>query len=182
MVDQLTELQEILLDWRKMQVHSWNHIISAVKEDSQAIALTMGFPIIETLMQWRYDSRETRNIPNFVAMIVDWIQSSTLMDFESRLKIASFTAVLADIFFTNDAELSKLSASIRSLVFYFSAYLQTVEEKLKQKRADVVQELENFVKIVKFHDLNLWSVKSSAEKAHQKLFRIIKKYKVRSGH
>uniref|UniRef100_A0A914XVK5 Uncharacterized protein n=1 Tax=Panagrolaimus superbus TaxID=310955 RepID=A0A914XVK5_9BILA len=178
LVGQLNELQQILIDWRKMQVHSWNHIINAVQEESQAIAVTMGYPIIQTLMQWRQNPTAEKNIQNFLAMIVDWIQSSTLIDFESRLKIASFAAVLIDNFSKSDTKLYELSPSIKSIVFYFSAYLQTVQEKLKKKRAEVVQELENFVNIVKFHDLNLWSVKNSAEKAHQKLFKIIKRYKL----
>ena len=52
-------------------------------------------------------------------------------------------------------------------------------DKFNEHKAPVEKQLKDFVKIVKYNDLNLWNVKLSAQKAHQQLFRLIKQFKVR---
>lgn len=53
-----------------------------------------------------------------------------------------------------------------------------MNQKITSLKAPIENQLKNFVKIMKFSDLNLWSVKISAQKAHGQLFRMIKKFKV----
>ena len=160
-------------------MQSWHHIINSMAEESHDIALAMGYPLIETLINWHTNEPDNLDvlIPNYLSMFIDWVQSSTLVDFKARLEIGDFIHRIIAFIFKDKEEYLKLAESIKSIKFYFEAYAGEVEEKLKARRKDVVQDLENFVNIVKFHDLNLWSIKTSAEKAHSKLFRIIKKYK-----
>lgn len=40
------------------------------------------------------------------------------------------------------------------------------------------KQLHDFVKIMKYNDLNLWSVKASAQKAHKQLFRLLKQFRL----
>lgn len=54
-----------------------------------------------------------------------------------------------------------------------------MNEKLETRRLSAENELKNFLKVVRYDDLNLWSVKLSAGRAHRQLFRIVKQFKVR---
>lgn len=55
---------------------------------------------------------------------------------------------------------------------------QVILSRFETLKSPIETQLREFVKIVKYNDLNLWSVKLSAQKAHQQLFRIVKQFKV----
>ncbi|EJW85669.1 hypothetical protein WUBG_03421 [Wuchereria bancrofti] len=58
---------------------------------------------------------------------------------------------------------------------------QVVENKLATQKEPTEKQLHDFVKIMKYNDLNLWSVKASAQKAHKQLFRLLKQFKLSSS-
>lgn len=67
---------------------------------------------------------------------------------------------------------------VEILNFHENFRFQVVENKLSMQREPIEKQLHDFVKIMKYNDLNLWSVKASAQKAHKQLFRLLKQFKL----
>ncbi|VDN42674.1 unnamed protein product [Gongylonema pulchrum] len=59
-----------------------------------------------------------------------------------------------------------------------TAKILVVESRLAAQKKPIEKHLSDYVKIMKYTDLNSWSVKSSAQKSHQQLFRLIKQFKL----
>jgi len=109
-------------------------------------------------------------------MFLEWIQNSTLGDFETRLWTGRLLSNFLAIF---EEENRSLSAKINSIVCHFEQFIGALREKYSIKYKEIEMDLRNFIRVVRYTDLNLWSVRDSAKKAHVQLFRILRNYKVK---
>lgn len=112
-----------------------------------------------------------------LAALVDWIHNSSFLDFHARLQSGQLMARFAELW-----TVPQFAAKVRCVLRHFSQYSPIIEERLQRYRADVDLKLKNFVDVAKYTDLNLWSVKHSAEKAHRQLLSIVKSFKVSFRH
>ncbi|MCP9257068.1 hypothetical protein DINM_000271 [Dirofilaria immitis] len=72
----------------------------------------------------------------------------------------------------------ELCQRLKSVVAYFRQFDVIIENKLAAHKEPIEKQLHDFVKIMKYNDLNLWSVKNSAQKAHKQLFRLLKQFRI----
>jgi hypothetical protein len=73
---------------------------------------------------------------------------------------------------------SKLTAMLTAVVAHFNSFSAEIGSALKSAREGVDGELRSFILVVKYNDLNLWSVKQSTQKAHVQLHKILRRFKV----
>ncbi|VDM40792.1 unnamed protein product [Toxocara canis] len=166
---ELLTLREMLVDWRKMEVLCWSDLLQSVQRVCGVEAFLIAWPLFEAI---KNNERQSEEI---LAMSIEWIQRSTLLDFEARLESTRLLAKYALLTSRPDREL--MEKRILSIAAYFAQYSKVVATKFEALKSPVENQLREFVKVVKYNDLNLWSVKLSAQKAHQQLFRIVKQFK-----
>ncbi|KAH7723680.1 Protein F55F10.1 b [Aphelenchoides avenae] len=173
--DELLVLQEILLSWRKMEVLCWSNILERVEADSVQLTVLTSWPLVASLKdaiasldQWTPDTEA-----KLLAALVDWIHSSTFLDFHARLRSGQLLARFAEIW-----SVDGFAGKVRCVLRHYEQFSPLIVDKLRRYRGEVDQKLKNFVDVAKYTDLNLWSVKHSAEKAHRQLLSIVKSFKV----
>uniref|UniRef100_A0A915DGN9 Midasin n=1 Tax=Ditylenchus dipsaci TaxID=166011 RepID=A0A915DGN9_9BILA len=182
---QMLALQEILMDWRRMEVLCWSEIISRMEMDFEETAVLSSWPIFESfekLASSTNDSQLVCNDEKILLMLIEWIHSSTLGDFDARLKSAELLIRFLEIkvamgLGTANKFSSTLILRIKSLIRHFKTFSGALRARFSKAKVDVQQQLKNFVDIFKYSDLNLWSIKQSTQKAHAQLFKIIKCFK-----
>uniref|UniRef100_A0A914ZUI6 Midasin n=2 Tax=Parascaris univalens TaxID=6257 RepID=A0A914ZUI6_PARUN len=168
--NELNVLREILVDWRKMEVLCWSELLQRVQRCCGDEALLISWPLFDALK-----NTERRN-EDVLAMSIEWIQHSTLLDFDARLISLRLLARYAHL--SSRVEKEQLAKQILSTAAYFDQYFKIILSRFETLKSPIETQLREFVKIVKYNDLNLWSVKLSAQKAHQQLFRIVKQFKL----
>uniref|UniRef100_A0A915Q716 Midasin n=1 Tax=Setaria digitata TaxID=48799 RepID=A0A915Q716_9BILA len=202
LVNELAELRNLLINWRKMEVLCWGNLLEQVQTDCRGHALLLSWPLFEAL------DRKDKGDDEILAMTIEWIQNSTIIDFKARL----MTAELLIKFLTLSKEFVrvKLCQRLKSVVAYFRQFdavnvkekdvwwklkecspwdfeehlqhdweeIGIIERKLATQKEPTEKQLHDFVKIMKYNDLNLWSVKMSAQKAHKQLFRLLKEFRL----
>lgn len=67
---------------------------------------------------------------------------------------------------------------IWNLSRFYGHFAEAVEKKIVDETSPLVKKLEEFVKISKWHNINLWSVMKAIEKSHRTLIKYIKEYEV----
>lgn len=105
-------------------------------------------------------------------MLVEWLNNSTLLDFEARIITGQF---LSKFF---DRERQTLAARVRNVVQHYSYFMKHICSQNKSTRESAEKELNDFIRIVQYNDLNIWSIKQSTQQAHAQLNRILKNFKV----
>lgn len=172
---ELLVLQEILLSWRKMEVLCWSNILERVEADSVQLTVLTSWPLVASLKdaissvdQWTLETEA-----KLLAALVDWIHSSTFLDFHARLRSGQLLARFAELWSAD-----KFAGKVHCVLRHYEQFSPLITDKLQRYRGEVDHKLKNFVDVAKYTDLNLWSVKHSAEKAHRQLLSIVKSFKV----
>uniref|UniRef100_A0A0R3RI43 VWFA domain-containing protein n=1 Tax=Elaeophora elaphi TaxID=1147741 RepID=A0A0R3RI43_9BILA len=177
---ELEELRHLLVNWRKMEVMCWDNLLEQVQTDCRAQTLLLSWPLFEAL------DKEDKGDDEILAMTIEWIQNSTIIDFKARLMTAEL--LIKFISLTQESVRGDLCQCLKSVLAYFrlfdtvsfliSSDLKIVENKLGIQKEPTENQLRDFVKIMKYNDLNLWSVKASAQKAHKQLFCLLKQFRL----
>lgn len=163
-----------------MEVLCWSNIIEGVQNEFKESAVICSFPLFEAFDNFLFDNtidlaiRENK----IILMLIDWIQNATLVDFNVRLFSGNLLAYCIDQRTRKEMFSSNLSSRIKLVVNYFKIFEEIFAEQFVNKKEEIEAKLKDFVKIFKYNDLNLWSVKQSTQKVHTQLFRIIKQFKV----
>ncbi|KAI6241257.1 Midasin [Aphelenchoides fujianensis] len=173
---QLTPLRETLLEWRKSEVRCWSEILKRVGDDLKRQCVLSAWPLIDafTTASRPADCDEANYRRNLIAMLLQWIQDSSLFDLPSRLLVCRLLVVVLRSTGCHEELIPKVEAIGR----YFASFLPRLEAKVKEVRADVEERLNNLVQVARYTDLNLWSVKDSAQRVHGQLCRLIHQFKV----
>lgn len=175
-LNEYTDLQQILLKWRRLEVLSWSHIIEQVKKEFKENCIISSFPLFEAFDKFLTNEIQEDKV---ILMLIDWIQNATLVDFDFRLFSGNLLAFYIDQkITTNDKISSNLSLRVRIIVNYFRIFQEKISDQFNENKKEVENKLKDFVEIFKYNDLNLWSVKQSTQKVHAQLFRFIKIFKV----
>uniref|UniRef100_A0A914CIH0 Uncharacterized protein n=1 Tax=Acrobeloides nanus TaxID=290746 RepID=A0A914CIH0_9BILA len=167
--EEVNELRYILVEWRKLEVLYWSRILERVQADSEQLSFLISWPLFESLKSID-TAHQTQNL---LAALIEWLNSSTYMDFSARLHSGHLLARWAELMKGDFL----LAQQIRSILHYFSQYIDVVGEQFKKDKDEIEKELNGFIKVVKYQDLNLWSVKQSVKKAHGHIAKLIKKLK-----
>ncbi|KHJ98126.1 hypothetical protein OESDEN_01897 [Oesophagostomum dentatum] len=175
--NELGDVRELLVDWKKMEVRSWSELLNRVETDGQMGALLVSFPLFDAL----FKEETADSATSLSAMAAEWITNGTLLDYCMRIRsvriLAKWAALLGK---------SSLGSHLGSIAAHFEQYLPLVEQKLKEARKICFREpaensLKDYVKIVKYNDLNLWNIKVSSQKAHTHLYKIVRRFKEAVG-
>uniref|UniRef100_A0AAF5PSU8 Midasin n=2 Tax=Wuchereria bancrofti TaxID=6293 RepID=A0AAF5PSU8_WUCBA len=173
LMNELEELRHLLVNWRKMEVLCWDNLLEQVQTDCRTQTLLLSWPLFEAL------NKVDKGDDEILAMTIEWIQNSTIIDFRARLLTAEL--LIKFIMLTKESMRDNLCQRLRSAVAYFRLFDTAIENKLATQKEPTEKQLHDFVKIMKYNDLNLWSVKASAQKAHKQLFRLLKQFKLSSS-
>jgi midasin (ATPase involved in ribosome maturation) len=139
-------------------------------------AMLTSWPLIEAFSRQlgEEDVEEEQYGKNLLAMLMQWLNDSSLYDLGSRLEACRLLVALLK-FADNRVH---LIPKIESVARYFSQFLTPLSNRIKEERSEAEEKLRNLVQVARYTDLNIWSVKDSSQRVHNQLCQIIHKYKV----
>uniref|UniRef100_A0AC35TJ71 Midasin n=1 Tax=Rhabditophanes sp. KR3021 TaxID=114890 RepID=A0AC35TJ71_9BILA len=190
---QTEPLKKLLLEWRKMEVLCWKDIIKRVHFENNQMTFLQAFPLIDsfhTCLNVAKDKKIGTNLErnqnsakNLLAALIDWLNNSTLTDYQARLKSATLLSKYIQFYLKhhkvkNPEPFEDLIQKMYSVERHFRQFEPVITRKLKDSTSMIENDLKEFVDLLRFNDLNLWSVKASIKKAHGQLFNFVKRYKV----
>ncbi|KAI1718698.1 AAA domain (dynein-related subfamily) domain-containing protein [Ditylenchus destructor] len=182
-IDLMETLQQILTDWRKLEVESWANTIERIESDYFQLAVLSSWPLLETIENMAENSKDlTANENKVIIMLIDWIQTSSLIDFHARLYVGELMARFVQIqdsgFYSNKFS-SNFPSRILSTIRHFESLSGRVKEKVATAKSSAQQKLNDFIRIFKYSasSNSLLNMKSSNEKAHAQMSRIVRTFK-----
>jgi midasin len=173
--EQMLPLQDVLLEWRQLEVLCWTKIIERIEDDTFQMTVLCGWPIIQVAIEESEQEEFERSTPpKAFFMLVDWLNNSSTLDFTARLWTGRLLAKIIRVV-RGDCD---FVLKVDRVVLHYEQFDEEVRKLFTDVRASTAKELSDFVKISQYNDLNIWSLKQSAQKAHLQLFRILKNFKV----
>jgi len=112
-----------------------------------------------------------------VTAVQKFMESSSLGQYLARLELL-YTFHCDVICREKSKEQIELCSASWNLYKYYSQFKDCINLRIETLSADTKKKLQDFVKIVKWNDINYWSVKETVTKVQQTLHKYTREYEV----
>ncbi|KAI7867198.1 hypothetical protein BDF14DRAFT_761657 [Spinellus fusiger] len=184
---QRDELINMIVRWRQLELNCWPKLLAAQEQYSQDSAFTWWFHIYDALNNTSFElgteEEKTKKTLELLSALDQFIQVSSLVEFEPRLKmIDSFyrqARIQASLAETDGERLSNetVATILRNVYLYYSQFCDYARTHLAQLKKPIEKDLKDFVKIASWKDINIYALRQSAQKTHRQLHKCIRKYR-----
>eukprot|EP00002_Diphylleia_rotans_P015670 TRINITY_DN3035_c0_g2_i1.p1 TRINITY_DN3035_c0_g2~~TRINITY_DN3035_c0_g2_i1.p1 ORF type:complete len:5322 (+),score=1048.10 TRINITY_DN3035_c0_g2_i1:101-16066(+) len=175
--DHITQVSRLVQRWRKKELDNWKNTLDTRAKSMQTEA-SRWWLYLYKIITAPFESASTIIIHLFDTLD-KFMQTSPIGEFTARLELLySFHRQMEYeencSWLEKDArDQKKLIKNILYNVYrYYSFFVERVLEELRQKRGPIEKELEDFIKIARWDDVNYYAIKESSEKAHRKLHKL----------
>uniref|UniRef100_A0A914HG89 VWFA domain-containing protein n=1 Tax=Globodera rostochiensis TaxID=31243 RepID=A0A914HG89_GLORO len=173
---QMVPLQDVLVEWRRREVHCWASLVDMVRADCAQLAVLAGWPLFKCALDTLQNQKDGGGTVPLLAF-VDWMHSATVGDFDARLWTGQLLTKCLHNLAPNCAATATLCRRMRCACAHFAQFGQAVHVHFADRFAPVERSLRDFCRAVRYTDLNVWSVRDSARRAHTQLIRILRDFK-----
>eukprot|EP00850_Spirogloea_muscicola_P001971 SM000007S20931 [mRNA] locus=s7:964636:998915:+ [translate_table: standard] len=199
---ELDEVSCIIMRWRKLELASWPLMLESIRR-KHADAAEKAHVVHAVRPLTPSGRRRSRGLcyghheqgfkpcpcltlhTVFPFSLEEFLQTASYGDFKRRLRmlLAFHHQLLQQLMLEKTTPRERrLQQQIADVLFnlhsYYSQFLPELENTLAAGTGPLERELKDFVRLAKWEDRNYYSMAASAEKAHRKLHKILRKFDV----
>ncbi|KAJ1518492.1 hypothetical protein HMI54_015680 [Coelomomyces lativittatus] len=158
--ESIQEISSLIVHWRKLEMKNWRSLLDWYDLEKIKEGATLWLHLL-SLLSFVEGVTESE----LILSLDEYFMGSTLGQFPLRIQILSSLTSHFNI------------PVIDNVLHYYSEFLPFVQSALNNGRTLIESELKDFVKIAGWHDVNVYSLKVSAQKNRKQLKKCLKKYK-----
>ncbi|KAL1494716.1 hypothetical protein ABEB36_010268 [Hypothenemus hampei] len=178
LINETPELLSQIVEWRKMELNRWKDLLNITFSEMSTKQLCKWWLHLYNLIkQYNEDENNEMSEIQLVDVLQKFITASPVAAFQGRLELLlEFHCYVLTL--TPQTKKTKALINILwNLYKYYSQFATIVSQKIQDLRAPIEKKLKEYVKIIRWKDVNYWSVKDSVEKAYKTLGKFVKEYK-----
>lgn len=182
--DCYNDLTALIISWRRLELSTWACLLDIEKEKCETDASGWWFVAYEVIiaapLQLIEDGSESdmrSNTLELVNTLQKFVQSTNMGQFAFKLQLIERLKSLLDVYAIDFPSLACISAALNNLVQHYSPFVPIVENVLSQGRQSLEKDIKQQIQLASWKDVNIAALRESARRSHNKLFRIVRKYR-----
>lgn len=171
-----SEMTSQIIDWRRLELAEWRTIL-AKQHQAYNLEIAPWWHSLYRLLVLGFvelGDAEKSPIQEVVPLLVEYLSSSSVGQFEARLDLLrSFDRFICAAY---DNQASQMAHTV--IVHVCDAYgqfLPAIRASLQAQVKPLEKNMNDFVKLASWKDVNVHALKASAKKTHGQLFKVIRK-------
>ncbi|KAL8831495.1 MAG: hypothetical protein Q9191_000836 [Dirinaria sp. TL-2023a] len=177
--DQLTD---ILLRWRRLELSTWARLLDMedkkCRDDVDAWWFVTYEVIIAAPMSIIVAGQDLRlHTEQLIATLIDEVMTTSLGHFNPRLQLISLFVGHVELISENFHEMRRISNALRNFLSFYQRFTDFVVEAIHKGRQSFEKELQEILLLASWKDTNINALRDSAKRSHQKLFKVVRKYR-----
>jgi midasin (ATPase involved in ribosome maturation) len=165
LLDSRRALLDMLVDWRREQTRTWRATLEHMQANLRRDALLAARPLFEMSIDV---TKGTRSSSQLIAAAMQWMQASSVGDHRARLNTLSMCALVCGQETETAAQLTCMCR------YYDTCYTLSVDERREQLTAPTRRALADLQRIARYDAASAYSVRASAQRVHNQLFRLLR--------
>ena len=182
-------ITDLVILWRRLELSSWRGLLR-----TQAITFMEGvsewwFRLYNAVVRGLLDIVDRSCLDSLgdyldqlVPLLDGFLKSSPLGQFSRRLDLLrSFGPFLQHLILTKSEPagepIRRVQRIIHSTQAYYSQFVSSITSSLTSQERAISEEIQGFIKIASWKDVNVQALKASAKKTHHQLYKAIRKYR-----
>ncbi|CCJ30509.1 unnamed protein product [Pneumocystis jirovecii] len=178
----IEDLKKIIIKWRKLELNCWNDLFKLEDKEKYNEMTDSWFYLYENIIYRKPSSFPSTNdlenyINELVSLLDQFITSSSLGQFEERLKLID--AFSSHLFILGKTEFieKRILLALKNLVALYSLYIPKIRNTIYEGKIPLEESIKNTIQSMSWKDTNVFVLKESARKSHRSLYKVVKKYR-----
>ncbi|KAG6872267.1 hypothetical protein C0995_011404, partial [Termitomyces sp. Mi166 len=180
----------LIVEWRRLELSCWQGLLESQSRTFAEGADEWWFRLYDATIRGPLDScnREggshcvEQYLETLIPLLDDFIRTSPLGQFHVRMRLLkTFERYILRLRHEKDDSqrltLDRVHCVLRSTRSYFDLFSDQVSDRLATQRATLEKEIQNFIKLASWKDINVQALKASAQRTHHQLYKIIRKFR-----
>ncbi|KAK4106817.1 midasin [Parathielavia hyrcaniae] len=176
------KLRDTICDWRRLELSSWSRLLDAeikkTYEDAKSWwFIAYGAVILEpcSILQQGLDVKD--HAIKLLGILESYFKGASVGQFGARLDLLRQLKNQLDMLMLDEPALGLVRDAVQNLITFYRRYERKVSETIKAGRAPLDRSMKDVLLMSKWRDKNIDALKESARKSHQKLFKLVRKFR-----
>ncbi|KAG6332473.1 hypothetical protein ID866_6614 [Astraeus odoratus] len=180
-------ITDLVVAWRRLELTCWRGLLESESKMFADGVAEYWFRLYELLI-WGPsraadgDEGLTKYLQQLPSLLDDFIKTSSLGQFQTRLDLLkSFEILIGRMVMGSSHCQSAVLDPVRCIIHfswrYYNLFAVQISQSLRDQRGALEKEIDAFVKLASWRDVNVQALKQSARKTHHQLFKIIRKFR-----
>ncbi|EAQ89112.1 hypothetical protein CHGG_05731 [Chaetomium globosum CBS 148.51] len=176
------KLRDTICDWRRLELSSWSRLLDTEVKKSYEDAkswwfIAYGAVILEpcSILQRGLDLKD--HTVKLLSILESYFAGASLGQYGARLNLLRQLKNQLDQLVLDEPALGLVFDAVQNFITYYSRYERKVKETINAGRAPLDRSMKDVLLLSKWRDKNIESLRDSARKSHQKLFKLVRKFR-----
>ncbi|KAI1144330.1 midasin [Hypoxylon sp. FL0543] len=175
-------LTDLLVGWRRLELSTWGKLfdmeVKKSEEDASSwwfIAYQVIIAVPLTLAQAGEDLSE--HATSLLKELESYFSSAAVGQFASRLGLLKQLHKHLQLLTAEYPSMSIIQDSLQNFIDFYSRYTKAIDDQIRVGRGPLEKQMKDVLLLASWKDTNIVALRESARKSHQKLFRIVRKFR-----
>jgi midasin len=184
------ELIDLIVRWRRLELLCWNGLLETEAQNFAEGVSAWWFQLYETLVLGSaaavndIDDQTTvdQYLDSLVPLIDDYFAKSSIGQFASRMQLAEDFEIYIQYLVSENqtphpSVYQRIRRVLRNTTQYYSQFSTSISADLSRHRESLEKEIQSFIKLASWKDINVQALKQSAQRTHHQLYKCIRKFR-----
>ncbi|KAI0138548.1 midasin [Hypoxylon sp. NC0597] len=175
-------LTDLLVGWRRLELSTWGKLFDMEVKKSEEDASSWWFIAYQaiiavplTLAQAGDDL--SQHVTSLLKELESYFSSAAVGQFASRLSLLKQLHKQLQFLTTDYPSMSIIHDGLQNFINFYSRYTKAVDDQIRAGRGPLEKKMKDVLLLASWKDTNIIALRESARKSHQKLFRIVRKFR-----
>ncbi|VVC30846.1 ATPase, dynein-related, AAA domain,von Willebrand factor, type A,AAA+ ATPase domain,P-loop [Cinara cedri] len=165
-------ITQCIQEYRNLELSTWKDCLKTSLIKVQNNSSKWWFHLYSIFQTYLHNQE---SFPQLVIAIQKFMESSSLGEYIARLELL-YTFHCDVVCRESSIKQTELCNASWNLFKYYSQFKDSINQQIESQSADIKNKLQGFIKIVKWNDINYWTVKETINKVQQTLHKYTREY------
>ena len=185
-------LTDLIVEWRRLELSCWQGLLEAQAMRFADGACESWFQLYDLVVRGPLAAADeemtgrpgalTEYFNQFIPLLDDFVRSSPLGQYQPRMRLlksfetfAEYLAVVKDS--RSSDTLRRVQNLLHSTIRFYELFSPQIAGSLSEQRVALEKEIQSYIKLASWKDVNVHALKKSAQRTHHNLYKVIRKFR-----
>lgn len=180
------KLTEMIVSWRRLELATWAKLFDQEVDKCQSDAKSWWFVAYHAVIAIPMSKMELgHDLKDYTIQLMGdlemFFSEAVLGEFHSRLQLLRQLSRQLELLSLDYKEMAIIHNAVLNFISVYRRYDSRVTESIQKGRASIEKNMKDVLLLASWKDTNIAALRESARKSHQKLFKLVRKFRTVLG-
>ncbi|KAM0253891.1 hypothetical protein ACHAQJ_007123 [Trichoderma viride] len=175
-------LTDTIVRWRRLELSTWANLFETEQAKCQEDAYSWWFIAYQVVIAVPLSMVESpAELQEYTVSLIQTLETyfstSIIGQFATRLSLLKQLQSHLQLLMKDYHNLTIIYHALTNFIFYFTRYEKSAETAIQKGRATLDKKMKDVLLMASWKDTNINALRDSAKRSHEKLFRIVRKFR-----